>query len=104
MTQAIAALDNAVALEDSLGYDEPEPLNFSSRDWLGAALLEAGRAGEAERVYRQALSDHPHNGWALLGLEQAIRAQGRDAEADRVHREFEEAWARSDTWIRSSRF
>jgi tetratricopeptide (TPR) repeat protein len=102
--EGILALERAAIIEDGLRYDEPEPLNFSARDWLGAALLEAGRASDAERVYREALADHPHNGWALLGLEQALRGQGDSAGADAVHREFEEAWARSDTWIRASRF
>ncbi|HEU4882787.1 MAG TPA: hypothetical protein VFT45_11090, partial [Longimicrobium sp.] len=69
MEDAIAALEQAVALEDALTYDEPEPLPFAARDWLGAALLEAGRAVDAERVYRAALADHPHNGWSLFGLE-----------------------------------
>jgi tetratricopeptide (TPR) repeat protein len=100
----VAALERAVALEDSLLYDEPEPLNFSARHWLGAALLEAGRPAEAEQVYRAALEDHPNNGWSLFGLEQALREQGLAGAADTVHREFEQAWARSDTWIRGSRF
>jgi len=102
--EAISVLERAVALEDALRYDEPEPLNFTARHWLGAHLLEAGRAQEAESVYRQSLDDHPHNGWSLIGLGQALRAQGRIAEADRVQQEFADAWARSDTWIRASRF
>jgi tetratricopeptide (TPR) repeat protein len=101
---AVAAQEHAVLLEDSLVYDEPEPLNFTARHWLGATLLEAGRADDAEEVYRASLVDHPRNGWSLFGLEQALRAQGRDAEADRAHVEFEEAWARADHWIRASRY
>lgn len=100
----IEALRKAVTLEDRLVYDEPEPLNFSARDWLGAALLDAGRAVEAEQVYREAEADHPHNGWALLGIAQALRAQGLAAEANEAQAAFEAAWARSDTWIRGSRF
>jgi tetratricopeptide (TPR) repeat protein len=102
--EAVAALERAVELEDDLRYDEPEPLNFSARHWLGAVLLEDNRNEEAERVYRMALLDHPNNGWSLFGLEEALRAQGRDAEADAVSRQLEDAWARSDTWIRGSRF
>jgi len=30
--------------------------------------------------------------------------QGKDAEADGAHAEFEEAWARADHWIRGSRY
>ena len=83
-------------------YDEPEPLPFAGRHWLGAALLEAKRPVEAEREYREELDDHPHNGWALLGLKQALTAQGKTDAA--VDKDFEASWARSDHWIRASRF
>jgi tetratricopeptide (TPR) repeat protein len=104
LPEAIAALERATALEDSLRYDEPEPLNFSARHWLGAALLEAGRAADAERVYRAALDDHPRNGWSLAGLAQALRAQGRTAAAAQTRRELDASWARADTWLTGSRF
>ena len=102
--KAIAAFAAAAELEDALAYDEPEPLPFTARDWLGAALLDAGRPADAERVYREALDDRPRNGWSLLGLAQALRAQGRAGEADDAEREFRAAWARSDTRLDASRF
>ena len=102
--QAVVTLEHAIELEDGLRYDEPEPLNFSARHWLGALLLELDRPVESEHVYRSALEDHPYNGWSLFGLEQALRAQGKDAEAEHVRDEFNEVWARADVWIRSSRF
>ena len=99
---AVSAFEKAVALEDALGYDEPEPLPFAARHWLGAALLAAGQYADAERVYREELLDHPKNGWSLYGLKLALEKQDRrDAEVDR---QFDESWARSDTWITSSRF
>ncbi len=101
---AFAALERAVELEDGLTYDEPEPLPFAARDWLGAALLDAGRAADAERVYAAALEDRPHNGWSLFGLERALRAQGKTAEADRAGAAFREAWVRSETVLAASRF
>ena len=101
---AIGVLETAVEIEDGLTYDEPEPLNFSVRHWLGAILLEAGHPDEAETVYRAALADHPHNGWSLFGLEQALRAQDRTAEADKALRAFKAEWVYADTWIRASRF
>ena len=104
MDEALAALEAAVVLEDALVYDEPEPLPFAARDWLGAMLLEAGRAADAERVYREALADRPHNGWSLYGLGQALRAQDKTAEADETHARFAEAWARSTTNLTGSRF
>ena len=104
ITDAIASFEGAVEIEDGLRYDEPEPLNFSARDWLGAILLEADRAAEAEAVYRAAIEDHPFNGWSLFGLEQALRAQGKIGEADETAKVLDTSWVRSDVWIRSSRF
>jgi tetratricopeptide (TPR) repeat protein len=104
LDRAIDVLREAAELEDGLRYDEPEPLNFSVRHWLGHALNEAGRHGEAEQVFRSELEDHPRNGWSLFGLEVALRAQGRTAEADEVHQEFAAAWARADAYIRAPIF
>jgi tetratricopeptide (TPR) repeat protein len=101
---AVPVLERAVQLEDGLRYDEPEPLPFSARHWLGATLLELNRAAAAEAVYRADLERHPNNGWALNGLEQALKAQNKSAEAARVHQQFVAAWSRSDTLIRGSRF
>ena len=104
LERAIALLEHAVELEDRLTYDEPEPLGFSVRHWLGDALWEAERHADAVGVFRAELLDHPHNGWSLFGLERSLRALGMEQEADAVHEEFLEAWARSDTYIRSPIF
>jgi tetratricopeptide (TPR) repeat protein len=104
MDDALAAFEQAIAREDALVYDEPEPLPFAARDWLGAALLQAGRPADAERVYRAAVEDRPHNGWSLFGLEQSLRAQGRTADADEARAAFTTAWMRSRTQLQSSRF
>ena len=40
-------------------------------------------------MYREDLKAHPHNGWALLGLAQALGT--KQAWAD-----FEHAWTRAD--------
>ncbi len=99
---AIQAFERAVAADDALDYDEPEPLPFPARHWLGAALIEAGRHADAEREYRTDLEQHPHNGWSLLGLQQALKAQGK-ATAE-VDADLAKSWSRSDTWTRWSRF
>ena len=99
---AIAAFERAVSLNDSIVIDDPEPLPFAARHWLGAALLDARRYSDAERVYREDLARHPHNGWALTGLGLALRAQGKPS--GEVERERRDSWARSDTPIRASRF
>ena len=102
LPEAIRVFERAVALEDTFQYDEPEALPFAARHWLGAALLESGRAADAERIYREELEDHPRNGWSLLGLRQALVAQGKPT--SEVDSEFDASWARADTWIRTSRF
>ena len=104
LDEAIAVLEDAVELHEGLAYDEPEPLNFGAHHWLGATLLEADRPEEAEEIYRASLVMHPHNGWSIYGLEQALRAQGRAAEADETRAYLREVWTETDTLIRSSRF
>jgi len=102
LSGAIAAFERASKVEDGLAYDEPEALPFAARHWLGAALLEAKRYADAERVYREELEDHPHNGWSLIGLQRALA--GRGATSAEVDADFAKSWSRADTWIRSSRF
>ena len=41
---------------------------------------------------------------SIYGLEQALRAQGRAAEADETRAYLREVWTETDTLIRSSRF
>jgi len=99
---AIATFEKAAVAQESLVYDEPEPLPFSAFHWLGAALLEAKRYDDAEQAYRRELKDHPKNGWSLVGIVRAREAKGASS-AD-VKAEFDASWARSDTWIAASRF
>ena len=98
----LAAFERAVTLDDQLEVDEPEPLPFPARHWLGAALLDAKRPADAERVYRDDLQQHPHNGWALVGLQLALKAQGKPT--GEVETDLRASWSRADTWIRASRF
>ena len=72
---AVAHLEHAVRLEEALVYTEPSEWAFPPRHALGAVLLAAGRASEAETVFWQDLKRHRENGWALTGLVQALRAQ-----------------------------
>ena len=99
---AIAAFQRAADTQAALVYDEPEPLPFSAFHWLGAALLESKRFDEAEKAYRAELTDHPHNGWSLLGLQRAL--QGKGVRSREVDADFVSSWTRADTWIQSSRF
>ena len=102
LTGAIASFQRAASMQEALVYDEPEPMPFSAFHWLGAALLESGRFEDAEKAYRTELKDHPHNGWSLLGVQQALA--GRGVTSPEVNTDLEASWSRADTWIRSSRF
>jgi tetratricopeptide (TPR) repeat protein len=97
---AIASFERAAEFDDQQPYDEPEPIPYAARHWLGAALLEAGRFEEAEDVFRTELDDHPHNVWSLHGLKAALAALGKTDTA--VDADFEESTARMDVWITSS--
>jgi tetratricopeptide (TPR) repeat protein len=101
---AIAHLDRAVRLEDSLVYTEPSEFHYPPRHALGAVLLEAGRPAEAETVYWEDLRRNRENGWALFGLLQALRAQKKTTEAALTEARFKAAWARADVTLPASRF
>lgn len=88
----IAALREAVAAQDKLGYMEPPEWHYPVRESLGAALLRNGKASEAEAVFRRDLEINPRNGRSLYGLVQSLKAQGNSVGADSVQREFEQAW------------
>lgn len=90
--QAVSHLEMAATAQDALTYDEPEPWPWSVRETLGAVLLKAGRAADAERVFRKDLERNPGSGRTLFGLAASLAAQGRTAEAAIVGREFDEAW------------
>ncbi len=102
--RAIRAYGEAQVMEDSLRYDEPHPLPLPTREGLGAALLKAGRAAEAEAVYRRDLFNLPENGWALYGLTQSLKAQGKTAEAAKIEARFKRAWSQADVQLSSSWF
>ena len=102
--KAVAHLDRAVRLEESLVYTEPSEWHYPPRLALGAVLLAAGRAKEAETVYWEDLRRNRDNGWALFGLTQALRDQGRSDEAAATQARFEKAWARADVKLTGSRF
>ncbi|GJM18059.1 MAG: hypothetical protein DHS20C14_02720 [Phycisphaeraceae bacterium] len=99
---AWAALGEAIEYEDRLVYDEPPAWMIPVRHSMGALLLEAGEPERAEALYREDQVDHPGNGWSLLGLQQALAAQGRDAEAGRIAPMLDTAWARVETRPTSS--
>lgn len=100
--KAIAAFQQAIVVEDALNYNEPPDWFFSVRHHLGTALLEAGKYAEAEKVYLEDLDTYKENGWALIGLYQALQKQGKTAEAQSVKARFDKAWKYADKPIVAS--
>jgi len=101
--QAISHLERAVRLEDGLVYTEPNEWHYPPRHALGAILLEAGRAREAETIYWEDLRRNRENGWALQGLTKALEAQGKTEQAALTKARFEKAWSRADVKLTASR-
>ena len=100
--QAVASLEKAVALEDSLRYTEPPDWIQPVRHALAATLMDAERYGQAESVLRRDLQIHPHNGWALYDLARSLKAQGKFDVAEKVQAEFEIAWKDADVKMSSA--
>ena len=103
LEEAIETFGKAVAIEDLNNYTEPPDWSQPMRHFLGAALIEAGRYAEAEAVYRRDLQWNQNNGWALFGLFQSLTGQGKNAEANRVLSEFNQAWQNADVSLVRSR-
>ncbi len=90
--------------ERALPYTEPPYWHQPVSHLLGAALIDAGRPGEAEAVYRDSLKTYRRDGWALAGLELALNRQGKTAEAKAIRLDVDSAWRFADVSLATSRF
>ncbi|MGA2235172.1 MAG: hypothetical protein ABSG23_06840 [Terriglobales bacterium] len=89
---AAGMLRDAVAVQDTLKYDEPQDWFFPVRESLGGVLLMSGDAKGAEQVFRDDLAKTPRNPRSLFGLHRALQAQDRNSDAWFVEQEFRKAW------------
>ena len=103
LEKAIEVYSDAVKIEDQNNYTEPPSWLQPMRHYLGSALLDAGRASEAEAVYRRDLKWHKNNGWSLFGLWKSLEKQGKINEADQTYQDFKKSWADSDITLTRSR-
>lgn len=100
--EAFAILREGVAFEDALVYDEPPGWMLPVRHALGALLMADGRYAEAEQVYLEDLRRNRDNGWSLTGLQLALQAQERTAEAEQLSPRLAQAFSTADTRPSSS--
>jgi tetratricopeptide (TPR) repeat protein len=89
---SIAMLREAIAVQDTLKYDEPSDWFFPVRESLGAALLIKGDSAAAEKTFRDDLDKNPRNPRSLYGLQQALKKQGRDYDAGFIEKQFNSSW------------
>ena len=99
--EAIAHWKKAVELQDKLNYNEPADWYYPIRESLGATLLAAGKAEEAEEVFRDDLLLNPRNPRSLYGLQEALTAQNKASDAMWVRAQFVEAWKNADVQLGS---
>jgi len=93
----------AATLEDSLTYMEPPDWPIPVRQLQGAAMLELGRAKEAEAAFRGDMKKFPDNGWSLSGLAASLERQGRTADAAAVKARFNDMWKAADISVAAAR-
>lgn len=101
---AVRLYYDAINIQDHLAYSEPPPWYYPMRQALGHTLLEAGKPQQAEVAFREDLKKWRENGWSLYGLLQALRAQGKTREAEKVEKRFMRAWVRSDVALTAAKF
>ena len=99
---AIGHFEIAVDTQDELPYTEPPFWYYPTRHSLGKALLAADKAEQAEAVYRRDLEVYPRNGWAMFGLIESLKTQGKDAFD--VMDNFALVWSEADVTLTSSTF
>ena len=97
---AISMLREAVSVQDSLKYAEPPDWFFPVRESLGAALLMNGDTAGAERVFREDLDRNPRNPRSLFGLQQALKSEGRNYDAEFVGKQFKTSWKDAGTQLK----
>jgi tetratricopeptide (TPR) repeat protein len=88
----VKQLRAAVAIQDTLKYNEPQDWFYPVRESLGAALLNIGNNAGAEEVFRADLERNLRNPRSLFGLEQALKAQDKGYDAGFVRKQFDASW------------
>jgi tetratricopeptide (TPR) repeat protein len=89
----LAALQAAVAAQDSLPYTEPPFWHFPVRQALGAAQLRHGDSVAAAATFREDLVHFPRNGWSVSGL---LRANPDATDRDALQAMLDDTWKQAD--------
>lgn len=101
-SEKIATLEKLWAMTRVDRYSSmtpPSTINIAHE--LGAALIAAGRASDAIKVFTEALYDRPRVAGLLLGLARAQEAAGNKAGARATYAELGKVWAHADPDVRA---
>ncbi|MGH7534121.1 MAG: tetratricopeptide repeat protein, partial [Gemmatimonadales bacterium] len=85
---AVAAYQEAMALEDGLVYEEPPAWYVPIREELGRTYFEAGQYAESEKAFRDDLTYWRDNPWSMRGLARSLRRQGKNPEAAELEKKL----------------
>ena len=96
---AKALFARAATEEKELGYREPPIYIRPVGETEGAAMLRAGRGGDAKVAFEKALSERPHSGFALYGIAAANEKLGDTQAASKTYAEFLTAWKDADAGL-----
>jgi tetratricopeptide (TPR) repeat protein len=90
--QIIAVWKKAVAVQDSLYYNEPPDWYYTLRESLGYAYLAQGQYENAERAFTEDLSNNRLSGRSLFGLRQSLQQQPGKTVPPLLEEQFANAW------------
>ncbi len=102
--QAIAALKDAVNIEENMVYTEPRDWLLTPGQYLGQAYLLAGNPKAAEAAFRKDLQVNNENGWALYGLYQTMLAQKNTPRANEYLTRYQKAFSEADIRLTAAVF
>ena len=101
---AIAHFQQAVSNEDKLIYTEPRDWLLPARQYLGDALIKAGKFNEAIVVFNKDLEINPNNGWSLTGIATCYKALNNKTSLAVAQKRLRDAWIIKDITVESSVF
>jgi tetratricopeptide (TPR) repeat protein len=104
LTAAVDFFQQAVIAEDKLIYTEPRDWLLPARQYLGNALIKAGKYKDAVAVFNKDLEINPNNGWSLTGLVTCYKALNNKNALAAAQKRLTDAWMIKDIAIGSAVF
>jgi len=93
---ALPAFEEAVVTEENMVYNEPRDWLLNPKHYLGNAYLKANRPKDAKDILLKDLLNNNENGWALFGMTQALTAEKKRGEANKMQLRYQKAFNKAD--------